>query len=592
MPAMDTSSTNSRGGQRSALTPPSDRILDRKIERRALPEGFSSNLGRKMPSSGRKVSDRSVRVMVRLFEESTGTGDKPTLCGPKLASNTSDRVSRSDEKATDESGPHGNDGDDKTATRSEQPQLQPEHDRLDHPRETTPSSGPLAQIGYQIEEYSLTLLKHKSYFNNRPLARCLDDTQQNGGITKIQRVRSRKEFVRRPATQQKEDEASKNAQIERETKDSISTARDRIPSPVEQLDDLMSQLLTWRGLCGSSTPNSAPRRDRRHPTEIESFWSNVRRQLWVDDDEIYQEKLLPAQRNCMCASERRNDGHTLDLSTSAPTLPLSYHPVPGPTQLPPPVPTRLPPPVPTAPQQPLHPATPAPPIDPFSDPDWDYPAWDQPSPSSVRLSVSDLGGLDTTKPLFYGRVPTELPTPPDYRRPLPVPPTNANHSRKPSSGPWIRPPTWRSLSSPLGPASPPPSIPPPPPPSTYAPATQNQHCGYHYNRYGQHRAYPSASTATISTTHSIAVTDNSSISSSRRTPKTSTSSTTTRSTRTGSGTSTSLGAEISGSAAIRTRAAPARPEGRRLTTEEKLSEIDAFLAPDLSPSREDHGGWI
>ncbi|KAK4241340.1 hypothetical protein C8A03DRAFT_12424 [Achaetomium macrosporum] len=591
---MDSNSTHSRDSRESALTSQSDRILDRKIERRALPESFSSNLGRKVPSSGRKVSDRSVRAMVNLFEKSTGTADKPPLSGPKLASNTSECIVDSDEKGTDQSGHNGNDDDNKTATWLEQ--AQPQHNRLDHLRNTAASMAPHAQVGYQIEEYSLTLLKHKSYFNNRPLARCLDDSQENGGITKIQRVRSRKEMDRRPAAQQNGKETTKIVQVEGEKKDSIPPARNRIPSPVEQLDDLMSQLLTWRAKCGYSTPKSSPRRDKLEPTEIESFWSNVRAQLWINDDEIYEERLMPAQINCMGVSEERNNGHTLESSTSAPTLHSSHHPVPEEARLPPPVPTRPPPPVPrerllstTSSHREQHSTAPS--LDPFPEPDWDYPAWDQPPPSSVRLSVSDLGCLDITKHPFDGRVNPELPASRDCKRPLPVPPTNASHSRKPSSGPWIRPPTWRSLSSPLGPSSPPPSIPPPPPPLTQASAAQNHHHGYIYNRHGQHRAHPSRTSAstTISTTHSCAITDNSS-SSSSRTPKTSTSSTTTRSTRARS--STSTGAEVSVSAAIRARAAPARPEGRRLTTEEKLSEIDAFLSPDLSPGREDDGGWI
>ncbi|KAK4156257.1 hypothetical protein C8A00DRAFT_12772 [Chaetomidium leptoderma] len=571
---MDENNPHQRDRRESGSPPCPDRLLNRKIERCGLMQGFSSNLAKNGPSSGTKPSDRSVRAMVSLFEKSATISDNR----PRLASGGSERVRVPDEEACQRS-PDSDNYNKEATGRLQQPQ-QPET-QLAHSKSTIPSMFPSAQVGYQVEDYSLTLLKHKSYFNNRPLARCLDFRADEDAKTKIQRVRSKKESAREPATEKKRKDRYEDDQGKNGNRDIAPPTKIETSSPIQQLDNLMSELLTWQEASESSAPKLDHQWERRNPEEVESFWSSVRTRLWVDEGEIYGERLgLATQGDGENEPEDENDNHTMKSSISATSLPAPDYADPELERAPPPPPTRPPPPVPAGPRERSFSATcsqqrqesTAPALELFPDPASDYPAWDEPPPtSSVRLSIFASGCLDITDLLSDGYHELELPTLPTPGRPLPTPPTERSHSRYPSnnSGPWTRPPTWRSPSS-LRSSSPPPPVPRLPVPMPTPPTT-----GYHHghrvnhsrNRHQQRSSKASASTST--STHSVAVTDSSgkSMHSRRRTPKTSTSSTATRSTRADSG-----GADL---AAYR-----ARPPRRRLTTEEKLSEIDDFLSPE------------
>lgn len=127
------------------------RILDRKIESRGLPESFSANISRKgTPSkSGR---GRTVKALVDWLENTGGNGSRePAGKGPR---------------AHDKGSSSKDVGDKHRESQHQAPQSPP--------RPTAPSVPPHPFA----EDYSLTLLKFKSYFNNRPLARCLDDQDQ------------------------------------------------------------------------------------------------------------------------------------------------------------------------------------------------------------------------------------------------------------------------------------------------------------------------------------------------------------------------------------------------------------------------------
>ncbi|KAK4033425.1 hypothetical protein C8A01DRAFT_49990 [Parachaetomium inaequale] len=585
---MDENSPHQKDRPESGSPSGPDRILDRKIERRALPASFSSNLARKGPSSGGKASDRSVRSIVTLFEKSAGASDRPAPNRPRLVSGTSDRVGGGDEKENRRNS-HGSNNRDINTTKSPQ-NSQLQEDKLALSRSTTPSMFPAAQVGYQVEDYSLTLLRHKSYFNNRPLARCLDDNSEKDTKTKVQRVKSKKESARELAVEGKENESDEHGHGNKCNKDLPPRQRDT-SSPIQQLDDLMSDLLTWQGV-------SEPRileLERRESPEVNGFWSNLRTQLWVDEEEIYGERPTPmGHPDSTTVREEGNESHTLAPSTSATSLPVSYLSDPEIERPFPPPPTRPPPPIPAAArgrsssaassQGTQHSAAPS--LELFPDPARDYPAWDEPPPtSSVRLSMTAPGELDIADLLSEAYPEPELPPLPEPGRPLPVPPTASSHSRHPSSsgsGPWTRPPTWRSPSS-LGSSSPPP-VPPLPAPIPEPPANHHHRRGrsnHIRNRHQPHSSKTSASTSVSASvsTHSAAVTDSSGGRSvhSRRTPGTSTSSTATHSTRADSGSGTDLSAYQ-----------PPNPPLRRLTTEEKLSEIDAFL----SPERDDKEQWI
>jgi len=566
---MDENSPDRRDSRQSGSTSCSDRILDRKIERHGLTQSFSSNLARKGPSSDRKASDRSVRDMVSLFEKSTDTPDKPPPGRPSLAR---ERITVGDKR-----GDRRRDRDIDHSKTAWQRQHQAEQGQLDSSKISTPAMRPSVQIGYQVEDYSLTLLRHKSYFNNRPLARCLDENHEKDKQTKIQRVQSRKENSRRPLPRRHRDNDDK-----KENRALVPSGRNRTSSPIQQLDSLMGELLTWQGISGSGTPEPDQHQKERDRNETDDYWRSVRTQLWVDEDEIYGERLKKLAQESPIL-DKGSEQIAVKPPAIASVLPACYNSGPEPEEPPPPVPTRPPPPVPAAHRGRSISATSSQPrqhsiaaLELFPEAADDYPTWDErPSTSSVRLSISAPGCLDISD-VLPGECPEiALPALPEPGRPLPIPPMEPRHSRYPSSssGHWVRPPTWRSPSS-LQPSSPPPVPPLPVPlPAPPPPTTARQHRSNH----SRHRRPPHISSASTSiSTHSVAATDSSGKSlHSRRMPKTSISSVTTRSTRADSG------ADLSA-------AYQPRPPRRRLTTEEKLSEIDAFL----SPEREGEERWI
>jgi hypothetical protein len=135
--------------------------MDRKYESRALPSGFSSNLGRKATPGGKADAGKSVRSIVDWLERTTTTTRatrttsaetrEPRAVDDRNNADNHDRLSRSS-KATQP--------DMVDALRSKDDLVKPYY---------SPPASPT-----HPEEYSLTLLRYKSYFNNRPLARCLD----------------------------------------------------------------------------------------------------------------------------------------------------------------------------------------------------------------------------------------------------------------------------------------------------------------------------------------------------------------------------------------------------------------------------------
>lgn len=627
-----------------------DRIVDRNIERRALPQSFSSNLARQRPFPGLKVPDRSVRAMVSLFEKPAGTVTSPPANKPRLVSHTSDTVTISDGTESHRGGHESNSHDDKTTKRPQGSQQK--ENRPINPESKAPLMFPPAQPSYQVEEYSLTLLKHKSYFNNRPLARCLDDLPEKDTKTKIQRVKSGKGEAKETATENAEIKRGGDQEKKGET-DIMPPNRNETSSPVQQLDDLMSALLTWKEISETSTPELDHQYEQRDPEEVKRFWGNVRKQLWVDEEEIYGERPSPPpQVDSADVLTERNNNHALTPSTSAASIPASYHSESASELSPPPMPARHPSLIPAVPRERSFSTTSLQTgvnsttsfLEPFPGLRGHYPAWDEPqSASAVRLSIS-AGYFDTFHPVFDEYPEPELPPLPTPGRPLPIPPTQPSHSRYPSSsgssGPWTRPPTWRSPSTLR--SSSPPRVPPllPTPIPTPTATTPTNHPPYRHHRANhsrnRHQPHSSKASASFSTTHSsVAVTDSTRTStsggsrslhsSSRRTTES-----TTRSTRAGSSATDAADVVASAPASRRPSGAlhpapllhpppprrrmteqvvtPAplgcrRPSGalaplplhpppprRRMTAEEKLEEIDAFLSPEREVVGK--GGWI
>ncbi|KAB5535081.1 hypothetical protein GE09DRAFT_1250142 [Coniochaeta sp. 2T2.1] len=148
-----------------AASPASDRILDRKIESRALPASFSSNLGRKAPVAEKGGKVKSVRAIVDWLEKTGSPGpespESKTQALPGKAE-VADRMFLATKATT-------------TTATTKLGIVQPSA-----PDPSTPISRafPAKAPPTHPEEYSLTLLKYKSYFNNRPLVRCLDDEDE------------------------------------------------------------------------------------------------------------------------------------------------------------------------------------------------------------------------------------------------------------------------------------------------------------------------------------------------------------------------------------------------------------------------------
>ncbi|KAK4104049.1 hypothetical protein N658DRAFT_465912 [Parathielavia hyrcaniae] len=563
-----------------------NRILDRKIDRHALPQSFSSNLARRGLDPAKKASDGSVRSIVSLFEKSAAASDHQKRPRPILATRASDKASLKSGREDLQYGRACNKSDNISPNGLQETQQQ--KSGLASSPCTAPSISPSVQVGYHIEDYSLTLLKHKSYFNNRPLARCLDNVSEEDTRTKVQRVKSKKEAGKELAAENKQDKRDGNAR---------SRGNRAILTPSIEVDDLMSKLLTWEVKPVSTQRHEPEVEDQiRDPAEVKRFWSDVRTRLWVDDVETDgEEPSFTEDGNQKAVSVEADEVQASEPSISV-RSPSSYSQMQVPEDVPP---TRPPPPIPTTPRGRSYSTTSslskqhltAHSLVSLFGPTMDRPAWDEPPPTQlVGLGITIPGCLDFDELLYDDEPETELPTLGECGRPLPIPPTQPNsHSRYPSSGSsrWTRPPTWRAPSS-LKSSSPPPV--PPLPCSIPAQSETNEHHSHHRRaNHVRNRHHPPSSTTT--TTASISTprvagpepsSSNKSIHS-RRTPEASTSSTTTRSTRADSGSTT----DSSLSASARRQARP--PRRRRLTTEEKLHEIDTFLS---SPDGEGKEGWI
>ncbi|KAL2255866.1 hypothetical protein VTK26DRAFT_2561 [Humicola hyalothermophila] len=555
MVGMDKNQEDQDEGADGPLPSSQERILDRKIEKRALPDSFSSNLGRKGPSTRRDISDGSVKAMISLFEQSLSRPASPTP-GRARTADESDRYGHYY---------HSGDADAKVSSQPHRPEKGDNH--IDTTIPPASLGLPFAQIGSQVEAYSLTLLKHKCYFNNRPLARCLDAYREETEDKKPQQA------VREMVNDEKAGVEGKENRKPRRQEENVmrdAAARAEDSSPIQKLDDLINELSIWQGIHGTSTLNPPPKRD---PAEVNGFWSRVRAHLWIDEDDIEErrESGNKDERGTVLDVDREiTDSQETDSQQN-----LSF--------LPPPAPTRPPPPVPTSFRESKHSIASL--VKLFPDPDSDYPDWDQPPPTpSVRMSISAPGFLNVADLLLDSRCEPELPDIHFHSAESKSSPSVQNaddgHARRPrnSSGAWVRPPPWRSPSIGLSPGTLAMPLAPMPAPT---PQPHYRHHQRHRSSRRQQQAHnhrPSeASTSTAGSSLSTTSVNTGSSGGrgggvGKRTSKTPTSSpATTRSV--GAGPSSSTGSWMAAHAG-----AIGEGKHRRLTTEEKLSEIDAFLS--------------
>ncbi|KAL2159738.1 hypothetical protein VTH06DRAFT_2307 [Thermothelomyces fergusii] len=442
---------------------------------------------------------------------------------------------------------------------------------------------PSLMLGYQVEDYSLTLLRHKSYFNNRSLARCLDEEPDEDTGTKVQLINSkesgdngRNESVagRKENDPEEHDRGGKGRRI-------IHTSQRDYPFPKQEEQDNQQEPIQSR----------SQRSAAQGHLEASSFWSHVRAKLRIDEEEIYEtgpERTRRQESETRIEDERKSQA--LDPSSTPDVSPPASwqsnskieHPL-------------------------LHPQTRPPPQVPAAALEQSLSAvsrWKLDAATHVQELFPDLGGnypiVWDEPPLILSRESSSVPKSSDianlsfdaYPEPeLPRSVRESGHSRYPSSGssPWMRPPTWRLPSSLY------PSTPPLPPqlPLPAQPTSRSRHPANHRrNRHG-HQPHPSkisactsssSSSSSFSTTHSITASDSSGC-------------------RTNTCSSRQTAQTVLSSPCSSLVYGP-DPPLRGLTTEEKLSEIDAFLEQDADPGPEREwechdqdgnqtdGGWI
>jgi len=551
-----------------------------------MPASFSSNLARKAPNIGVKAPNGSVRFIVSLFERSASLSDSPAPYRPKREPGARDINGISGEtKGRPILYKSRNDN---QGTRMKPRDSQEQCDRL------AQSRFPLAQVGSHVEEYSLTLLRHKSYFNNRSLARCLDEDSEDDTETKVRLVRSKKGVGRNDVENEFDRDKDDQGWDKKGDMEVILTQTD-LSVPVQQPDSSTSNLLLLQELPESNETDP----ETRSLPQINDFWSRVRAQLQVDEDEIYGTGPDQMRRSgSVNGPEKGSGSRNLKPSTSATSTPFCCQPEPYINYPLPPPPVCPPPHVPvvvressfsTSSSQWEQDST-ASSLEPFPDASSDYFVWDEPLQSSLGESTLISDGIDVTGLLLNQYTEPKLPLL-ENGISLPSPSTEPNHSRYPSSSgsgssPWIRPPTWRSPSSLC--SSSPPLV------TRVLPLAAQSKSHYHHcanDRKNRHQLQANSSKPSVCTSttapsaRNVAVTDSirraNDGGGSQRTPSNSragqisTSSSATRSTHADSDTALSLS----------WLSLPDRPEPprRRLTTEEKLSEIDDFLG--LEPGR-------
>ncbi|EGS18599.1 uncharacterized protein CTHT_0052040 [Thermochaetoides thermophila DSM 1495] len=431
---------------KEAVSPSSqDRILDRKIERRALPETFSSNLARRdIDAFKRNISDLSARTTLSRIAESLCSFGSLDLSRSTLGVTT-------DSRTDDKDGPESSDDNEKhdkieerTSTFSSNPPKSQPHVESKLPQ---PMVSP-AQVGIEIEDYSLTLLKHKRFLNNRPLARCLDNYEaQEDSATVTKLVDDMHDVTIN----------SRGAQ-EAMNKDTLSEKHDGVER-TEPLKSTTADVLTRKA-------GGKPSKDeKRNSADVRRFWKHVRTYLWIDEDEIDGKEVEPSLKGGVLVLLEDGEVMLNSQYIAESDTDFAFPPAPNRPAPPPPV-TRT-----AAAQQlsmPTHPRKPLTPgLDYFPDADDEYPDWSHPPPTATATAR-----FSTLLPDLDDHPNTQHPTAPHPRPSASRPPTPPpkSHSRQSStahssgsySGPWVRPPTWRSPSIertppvvPLIPSSPP-----------------------------------------------------------------------------------------------------------------------------------------
>lgn len=209
------------GDDQDALpTSSSGRIMDRNIRKGNL-SIFSSRLGgEKRYDPPRKVTPEgsSVKDIVKWLESTSTTTEKPAAF-PQAAEDIQ--------------------GDGKEPVGRGEGSFSPDPDSSPERAVSPDQVAQTAQPSTETEEYSLTLLGYKNYFNNRPLARCLDAAPEP--------LKSKYELSK---------EAARPRSLRR-------------TSSIQQLEALMSDLSSMNR--GESVPPLPSSEQQRDPEDVKAF---------------------------------------------------------------------------------------------------------------------------------------------------------------------------------------------------------------------------------------------------------------------------------------------------------------------------------
>ncbi|RYP34538.1 hypothetical protein DL767_004250 [Monosporascus sp. MG133] len=242
-------------------------IMDRKIETRGIASSFSNNVGRRLrapetpprgPAAIDDKDDSDKKVIYNWLEKTKESLEKtfqtPGRATPVAAQSSTMSIS------TGRSNPDGGDESFKT---DETPVKKPftAVSELPLPESPFPKS-PLPDDPTVPERYELSVLKYQQFFNNRPLCRCLDDDQPEGGF-----------FQRgRPAPATESTEVGLPA---------VSTSPKK-----QEVTEKSGAIVNESGVVYSDSEYSDEQEEKRDPEQGRKFWNNVRSQLWISDDSL------------------------------------------------------------------------------------------------------------------------------------------------------------------------------------------------------------------------------------------------------------------------------------------------------------------
>ena len=278
--------------------PDQGRILDRKKSPRGLPNSFSSNLG----SSRRQSPLNKACTTPRTASGATATSSPAAAAAAAAAGNTPssgvkaivdwlEKTRGSGEgarkKSSVSSGSGSGSGSGSTAARKWR-HIGTGAEGDDEPSSpvvpTTPTT-PLVPV-VLAEEYSLTLLKHKQYLNNRPLGRCLDDGPAGpvGGSGRTEGSKTTV-FVHRPVKKKKQDNETELGRIGDEpgTKDSAV----RVPDEMQEIYNARSEQRQRQSQpTGGEAGCDPPETVRRDLAEVRAYWQSVCATMYISDWEL------------------------------------------------------------------------------------------------------------------------------------------------------------------------------------------------------------------------------------------------------------------------------------------------------------------